>query len=185
MRIIKTLSLLGLMLLLMSACEENRNTAEQELATRDNVDHDQMTNRWGEAWQSNQYDSVRNQTADDAILLLNGREFPQDSIDPWLEWTTTNIQGLELNSMEKGGEGNMAWDSGTFSHTYVNDSVNYNGTYTFIWERSDAQDAQDAQDAEDAQEDEWKVSVMHISNNMERDTMNMQQNQQQDQQQMQ
>lgn len=163
MKILKSLSVLALFLLSMVACENERKTSETEMDRQENVNPDVVTTRWGDAWKSNQFDSVRNMTADDAVLMINGKEVPKDSLVAWLEWTSTNMRNLEMNSLDKGSEGNVAWDSGTFSHSFADDSTSYDGTYTFIWERTGGD------------KNDWKARLMHISDNMEMDSLQMQQ----------
>ncbi|MGM0933156.1 MAG: hypothetical protein ACQEWD_06905 [Bacteroidota bacterium] len=89
-------------------------------------------------------------TADDAVLVLNGNEFPQDSLRGWIDAATSAMQDLELRTVKKEVTDYVAYDTGIYSHTYTDDTTQYAGSYTFIWERSD-------------EENDWKVKVMNIA----------------------
>ncbi|NJW53056.1 YybH family protein [Salinimicrobium oceani] len=164
----KFLSLLVLMVFIFGACEENRNTTT-EVENRDDMEQDEVINQWSEAWNSNNLDSIRNMTANDAVLLLNGQEVSRDSIGAWMEASAAGMRDLNMNSLYKGSRSNVAYDSGTFTHSFEGDSINtnYQGSYTFIWEREDGEDGN------------WKVKVMNIADSMShQDTMAQQQQQQ-------
>lgn len=154
MKTFKLLFVLSLFVFL-SSCRENEKeiteNAENELVTGQEVPNsDEVIENWNNAWSSNDTAQVRAMTADDAVLVLNGREFPQDSLDAWVQAAGAVMKDLQMQSLKKGSTENMAYDTGTYSHTYTTDTTQYAGSYTFIWERSN-------------DENEWKVKAMNIS----------------------
>lgn len=158
MKPMKVLSLLGL-LFVFGACENNRNTEAEAVVVEEPVSPDVVIERWSEAWNNNDTEVLQDMTADDVVLLMNGREVPRDSVGPWMVYSSSNMQNLQSTSLYKGAQGDVAYDSGTFSHTFADDTTGFNGSYTFIWERGET-------------EDDWKVKVMHIADTGERDTLN-------------
>ena len=151
MKLIKFLPFLSL-LFTLGACEDKPEAAqEQEVIVEEEPSADEVINRWSEAWASNNAQNVQNMTADDAVLLLNGQEVPRDSIGAWMEYSGNNMRDLQMSSMYKGAQGQLAYDSGTYSHSFAEDTTTYRGTYTFIWERAEGEP------------EDWKVKVMHIS----------------------
>lgn len=123
---------------------------ENLVTTKEVPDANEVIEGWGDAWNSNDPAQVRAMTADDAILVLNGNEFPQDSLRGWIDAATSAMQDLELRTVKKEITDYVAYDTGTYSHTYTDDTTQYAGSYTFIWERSD-------------EENDWKVKVMNIA----------------------
>ncbi|MDR9457864.1 MAG: nuclear transport factor 2 family protein [Salegentibacter sp.] len=123
---------------------------ENLVTTKEVPDANEVIEGWGDAWNSNDPAQVRAMTADDAILVLNGNEFPQDSLRGWIDAATSAMQDLELRTVKKEVTDYVAYDTGIYSHTYTDDTTQYAGSYTFIWERSD-------------EENDWKVKVMNIA----------------------
>ena len=155
MKALKLFPVLALFIFLGSCGEkENRDVEVAEdnlLATQEVPDPDEVINDWSEAWNSNDPAQVQAMTAPDAVLVLNGNEFPQDSLAGWVQAATSAMKDLQMQSLKKGSADNFAFDTGTYSHTYTDDTTRYEGTYTFIWERSN-------------EDNEWMVKVMNISN---------------------
>lgn len=123
---------------------------ENLVTTKEVPDANEVIEGWGDAWNSNDPAQVRAMTADDAVLVLNGNEFPQDSLRGWIDAATSAMQDLELRTVKKEVTDYVAYDTGIYSHTYTDDTTQYAGSYTFIWERSD-------------EENDWKVKVMNIA----------------------
>lgn len=123
---------------------------ENLVTTKEVPDANEVIEGWGDAWNSNDPEQVRAMTADDAVLVLNGNEFPQDSLRGWIDAATSAIQDLELRTVKKEVTDYVAYDTGIYSHTYTDDTTQYAGSYTFIWERSD-------------EENDWKVKVVNIA----------------------
>lgn len=146
--------LLGFFLMLLFvSCGENKNTEEKEVmeeAEMDYQDPELAMGEWSEAWNSNDPQKIFDETADDVVLVMNGNEVPTDSIRGFLEYSGTAMQDLNMQSLSKGTGDKVAYDIGTFTHKFENDSTQYEGSYTFIWERMD-------------DEADWKVTVMNIS----------------------
>ena len=155
MKLIKFLPFLS-MLLLFGACNERAGTpeAEEEMVVEEASSPDEVITRWIDAWNNNDPEVLQSMTADDVVLLMNGREIPHDSIRPWMVYSATNMENLESTSLYKGAQGNMAYDSGTFRHNFAEDTMNYKGSYTFIWERGET-------------EGDWKVKMMHLADSRE------------------
>ncbi|MFN4763184.1 nuclear transport factor 2 family protein [Gillisia sp. Q332] len=154
MKTIELFSFFTLFIFLYSCGEtENRNTEmEQEdmITTQKVPDADEAIKGWENAWNSKDPEQVRAMTADDVVLVLNGQEFPQDSLGAWIDAATLAMQDLKLRSLKKETTDYVAYETGTYVHTYTDDTTHYAGSYTFIWERSD-------------EENDWKVKVMNIA----------------------
>ena len=60
------------------------------------------------------------------------------------------MKDLEMRSLKKGSTDHLAYDTGVYTHSYTTDTTKYQGSYTFIWERTD-------------DDSEWKVKAMNIS----------------------
>ena len=123
------------------------------------TDPDQVIADWSKAWNSNDPQMVDDMIADDAVLVLDGKEVQQDSISAWMERTSTFMKDLNMRSQKKGTGDRMAYDVGSYTHTYTNDSTQYKGYYTFIWERDGS---------------DWQVKVMNISDVKDQDTISNQ-----------
>lgn len=158
MKLFKLLPLLGVMLV---SCQdgqresnENDPMAEQTRTDTISRDTDEVFSDWEEAWKSNDPQNVRDLTAEDAILLLNGQLSPGDSIEPWIERSSTGMRDLQMESRLQNSSDRIVYDVGTYSHGYQGDTVQYRGAYTFIWERTNG---------------DWEVKVMNISTMSEED----------------
>lgn len=156
MRKLNLFSFLALLIFFISCGEnENRDVTEAEvedmLTVQETPDSEEILEDWNQAWNSNDPARVQAMVADDAVLVLNGNEFPQDSLGAWIQAATAAMRDLELQSLKEGSTGNLAYDTGIFSHTYANDTTQYAGSYTFIWEQSNEE------------ENDWKVKVMNIA----------------------
>lgn len=141
--------------LVFGSCGE---TAEREVETEDEnmavaqeiPDPEVVIRNWEQAWKSNDSTGLWEMTGEDAILVLNGNEFPKDSIASWMKTVTSQMTDLEIESLQKGFTDEIAYDTGTYSHATTTDTTHVGGTYTFIWERSNEQN-------------DWKVKVMNIA----------------------
>ncbi len=169
MRLMNSLAILALMLVLGSCQDGQRDTPDDEaMAAQTQMDTmardtDQVIQDWEEAWKSNDPQNVRDMTADDAILMLNGQLSHGDSIEPWMERSSVNMRDLQMESRLRNSSERIAYDTGTYSHGYQGDTVQYRGAYTFIWERTNG---------------DWEVKVMNISSMSAEDMeMEMEQNQ--------
>ncbi|MFV8836898.1 nuclear transport factor 2 family protein [Salinimicrobium soli] len=160
MRILKILPLMGL-LLFAGACDDaNERKVEEETITAEEVSNpDVISKEWEEAWNSNKPEEVRGMMTGDAVLVMNGKRWPKDSLAPWVDMASTGMRDLKMEAIHKGASGNIAYETGVFNHgIHENDTTHFTGTYTFIWERDEASD-------------DWKVKVMDISDDMGEDEM--------------
>ena len=160
MKKLRFLPLIAL-LLLTGACEQSMNREGEEEpivpeeAQEEFEDPEVVIQEWEDAWTSNNVEELQNLTADDAVLVLNGREVMQDSLAGFLENAGAQMQDLQMESIASGSTDRMVYDTGIYEHTYKNDTATtYRGSYTFIWERPEG-------------EQEWQVAVMNISNEHE------------------
>lgn len=140
------------MLLVLWSCGDQEREVEEEVAVEEEtVDPNEIISEWEEAWNSNEPQNVKDLMAVDAVLVTNGEEFPQDSISSWVDRAGAGMKDLNMNSLQKGYSEGIIYDSGTFSHgNRDNDTLQFNGTYTFIWEKPEGSDA-------------WEVVLMNIS----------------------
>ena len=147
-------------LLLLGACEQSmtREGEEQPIVPEEEQeefeDPEVVIQEWDDAWTSNNIEEIQNQTADDAILVLNGREVVQDSLTAFLEGAGSVMKDLQMRSLGTSSTDRMVYDTGIYEHTYQDDPTLYRGSYTFVWERPEG-------------EEEWQVAVMNISNEHE------------------
>lgn len=161
MKMYRLLPFLSLLLILGACQDKEREEPETEnMETQEEyTDPDQVIADWSEAWNSNDPQRVDDMIADDAVLVLDGNEVQQDSISAWMERTSTFMKDLNMQSQKKGTGDRMAYDVGSYTHTYTNDSTQYKGYYTFIWERDGS---------------DWQVKVMNISDVKDQDTISNQ-----------
>jgi ketosteroid isomerase-like protein len=159
MKPIKFLPFLSL-LFLLGACNDNERTEEagEEVAAEEATSPNKVIARWSDAWSNNDTEVLQEMTAEDVVLLMNGREVPHDSIRPWMVYNASSVENLQSESLFKGSQGDVAYDSGTFRHNFAEDTLDYRGSYTFIWEREEANN-------------QWKVKVMHLAANVDQDTI--------------
>lgn len=142
-----------LLVFFLGSCGENREAEEMETEVemeQEVQDPEEAMTNWKDAWNSQDPQQIEEQAASDAVLVLNGAEVPTDSLPGFYEGAGTSMEDLELRSLKKGSTDHMAYDTGIYTHTYVNDTTRHEGSYTFIWERAD-------------DENEWKVTAMNIS----------------------
>ena len=151
----KTLKLIPLMLLgfLLGACGEKRevdDSDKMETTQQEFQDPEEAMTNWNNAWNTQDPQQIQALTASDAVLVLNGNEVPADSIPGFYQAAGSTMKDLQLRSLKKGITDHMAYDTGTYNHRYTNDTTHYQGSYTFIWERTE-------------DESEWKVKAMNIT----------------------
>lgn len=155
MKMLNLFSFFSLLLLLASCGEKESQQVEADdtLATQQEFqDPDEAIENWTNAWNSNDPTQIQAQTADDVVVVIDGQEMPKDSIPGFIEEGGTMMKDLQVMSLKKGSTDNIAYDTGTFTHTTTTDTTQqHQGTYTFIWERTD-------------DENEWKVKAMNIAN---------------------
>lgn len=151
MKLIKLMPLLALFMI-FGSCENNRNTEAEEVVVEEEVeDPNEVFTMWTDAWNSGDAQLVRSMVADDAVLVMNGSEVSQDSIASWIDESAGAMKDLRQTSLQKNNSGTMAYDTGNFSHGVKgNDTLQYKGTYTFIYERPEGTD-------------QWKAVVMDIT----------------------
>ncbi len=153
MKTLKLIPLMSLIFLLIS-CEEKREEERVKMEAetqQDFQDPDEAMTNWHNAWNSQDPQQIESLAASDAVLVLDGREVPADSISGFYQEGGSAMKDLQLRSLKKGSTDHFAYDTGVYNHTYENDTARYEGSYTFIWERTD-------------DENEWKVKAMNISN---------------------
>lgn len=141
------------LLLLILACGENKPKDPEVIEVREQTfqDPEEAMKEWGDAWNSNDPRQIISRTAEDAVLVLNGEEVSKDSIRSFIENAGSAMADLQMNSLDRNSSDRMAYDTGTYTHGYTNDTTTYRGTYTFIWER-------------EGNDPGWQVKVMNISN---------------------
>lgn len=152
MKVFRPFMMFSLMLLFV-ACGEKKNSEENEVpmvAEEEFKNSETAIQEWEQAWNSNNAQQLLESTSPDAVLMLNGVEVPKDSIRGFLETSGAAMQNLQQQSLASGSSERMAYDTGTYTHNFRDDTTNFKGTYTFIWERAE-------------NEEEWKVTLMNIS----------------------
>ncbi len=153
------------LLLIFGACQDReREVADDEemmAEEADTWDEDQAMANWRDAWNQNDAQSLEAATADDAVLLLNGKAHKQDSVSLWIQNSSSWMKDLRTTSVMKNKDDNIAYEAGTYTHaTTENDTMQMGGTYTVIWERNGNQN-------------EWSIKLMDISPQTQMDTMPM------------
>lgn len=166
MDIRKHFPLLALLLLLIWACQEKPEVeAEAELATADQeiVDVEESMNQWEEAWNMSDAENLKSMMADDAVVVLYGESMQNEMVDSWIDTTASWMKNLRTTPIFT-SEGEMVvYEVGEYTHgTTENDTLQMQGTYTVIWERS-------------ADQNEWRVKVMDVSPQMQQDSLQMEQ----------
>lgn len=155
MKMFNLFSFFSILLFVASCGDKEERTVELDdtVATEmEYQDPDEAVENWATVWNSNDPAQIQAHTAEDVVVVLNGTELPKDSIGAFIQASGTAMKDLKMISLKKGSSENIAYDTGTYSHTYSTDSTTqYRGSYTFIWERSN-------------DENEWKVKAMNISN---------------------
>lgn len=155
MKLLKLIPLFAFLLMFVS-CDDEKKVETEVVAEEEMEDPDEVFTDWTDAWNSGDAEAVRTMVADDAVLVMNGTEVPRDSIANWINESATGMNNLRQSTLHKNNSGTMAYDTGTFSHGVKgNDTLQYRGTYTFIFERPEGTD-------------QWKAVVMNIS---DEDTM--------------
>lgn len=141
-----------LALLMLWSCGDQEKEADEEVVVEEEmVNPDEVISQWEQAWSSNQPQNVKDQMSGDAVLVMNGEQFPKDSLASWVDMAGSGMKDLQMTSLQKGSSDGIIYDSGTFSHNVrENDTLHFEGTYTFIWEKAEGSD-------------EWKIALMDIS----------------------
>ena len=163
MKLRKIFPLLALLMTLW-ACDENRNAeAETELATADLEiqDPEESMDQWEEAWNRNNAEELKGLMADDAVVVIFGESMQDEQADSWIDSTASWMKNLRSTPIIKNKGETMAYEVGDFTHgTKENDTVQMEGTYTVIWERS-------------ADQNEWRVKLMNVSPKMAQDSLQL------------
>ena len=152
MKMLNLFALFSLLLLLSCGEKESRDAEMEDMTAvpQEFQDPDEAIENWAAAWNSNEPERIQSLTAPDVVVVIDGYEMPKDSIDSFIE-SGSVMKDLVMRSLKKGSTDNIAYDTGTYSHTYTTDTTQYKGSYTFIWERAN-------------DENEWKVKAINISN---------------------
>lgn len=153
------------LLLIFGACQDReREMADDDAMEAEEMDtwnEDQAMADWRDAWNQNDPQSLRQSTADDAVLFLNGKAHRQDSVTAWIENSASWMKNLRTTSVMKNRGDNFAYEAGTYTHASTqNDTMQGSGTYTVIWERN-------------GNDNEWSIKLMDISPQTQMDTMAM------------
>ena len=145
-------ALFSLLLLISCGEKESRDVEMEDMTAvpQEFQDPDEAIENWAAAWNSNEPENINSLLAQDVVVVLNGYEMPKDSIGGFIEGAGSEMKDLEMRSLKRGSTENMAYDTGTYTHTYTTDTTQYQGSYTFIWERAN-------------DENEWKVKAINIS----------------------
>jgi ketosteroid isomerase-like protein len=163
MKMYKLLPFLGL-LLILGACQDREReemAEEEEVMAEDTWDSDEAMADWRDAWNQNDAQSLEAATADDVVLLFNGKAHKQDSVTAWIENSASWMKNLRTTPVMKNKGEDFAYESGTYTHaTTENDTMQMKGTYTVIWERSGDQN-------------EWSIKLMDVTPEMPMDSMPM------------
>lgn len=150
MKLLKLIPLFAFLMIFVS-CDDEKKVETEVVAEAEVENPDQVFTDWTDAWNSGDAEAVRTMVADDAVLVMNGVEVPRDSIAGWIDESAGMMSNLRQSSLQKNNSGNMAYDTGTFSHGVKdNDTLQFRGTYTFIFEKPEGTE-------------QWKAVVMDIS----------------------
>jgi len=162
MKMYKLLPFMAL-LLILGSCQDTakEEVAEEEVMAEDTWDADEAMADWRDAWNKNDAQSLEAVTADDVVLLFNGKAHRQDSVSAWIENSASWMKNLRTTTVMKNKGENFAYEAGTYTHaTTENDTMQMGGTYTVIWERSGDQN-------------EWAIKLMDVTPKTEMDSMPM------------
>jgi ketosteroid isomerase-like protein len=166
MKMYKLLPFLGLLLILGSCQDREREEAEEDemvMEETDDWDADEAMTDWRDAWNKNDAQSLEAATADDVVLMFNGKAHQQDSVTSWIQNSSSWMKNLRTTPVMKNKGVDFAYESGTYTHvTTENDTMQMKGTYTVIWERSGDQN-------------EWSIKLMDVTPEMPMDSMPMSQ----------
>lgn len=158
---IKNVTLWLLLILIGISCQdrETREVEDEEVIQEDTWNADEAMTQWRDAWNQNDAQALQSVTADDAVLLLNGRVHREDSVTNWMENSSSWMKDLNTSSAMKNKGVDLAYEAGSYTHrTTENDTLEMRGTYTVIWERN-------------GNENEWEIKLMDISPDMQMDTI--------------
>lgn len=138
----------------MPGCgEKEERTAENEMEAAEVPNPDEAMDGWSDAWNTNDSQRLMEYSADDAVLLIWGRQMTGDSLKTWMDSTASWMKDLRTTALMTEKDDNFAWETGTYTHgTSRNDTLSMRGTYTLIWERTEGEN-----------EGDWRVKVMDIS----------------------
>lgn len=164
MKMYRLLPFLALLLILGACQDREREVAEEDemiAHEADSWDENEAMTNWREAWNENDAQSLEAATADDVVLLFDGKAHRQDSVSAWIQNSASWMKNLRTTSVMKNRADNVAYEAGTYTHaTKENDTTQMAGTYTVIWERSGNQN-------------EWGIKLININPQVQRDTMTM------------
>ncbi|GAA4308671.1 hypothetical protein GCM10023115_36710 [Pontixanthobacter gangjinensis] len=155
MKLINCLPLL-LLILTISCADQKEAEDKEEIAEADIRKPAEANAQWVDAWNRNNPKELDTLTANDAVLYMEGQQMNADSIRSWYNNAAPMMKDLKTNAQVEYATGDIAYEAGTYSHGIKNDSLNttYEGTYTFIWKKSN---------------NDWKLQVMNITDK-EQDT---------------
>lgn len=163
----KTMKLIPLFLLMLLtiACGENRGqeahreSDQMAIAGEERGEVDQVMDRWKQAWNNNDSESLEKMAADDAVLLFFGEAKTNGDLKKWISETSAWMKDLNSTPLVKNVGENMAYEAGTFTHrSKANDTMQYEGAYVVVWERP-------------GKEGEWKIKLMDVSPRVDMDTL--------------
>lgn len=121
MKTLKLNPLLSL-LFLLGAFGENREAEKTEteaVTEQEFQDPEDAMTSWNKAWNSGDPKQIEGLAASDAVLVLNGREVPVDSIPGFYQDAGSVIKDLELRSLKEGSTDQVAYDTGgVYSYLY-------------------------------------------------------------------
>ncbi|MGA9326930.1 MAG: hypothetical protein WCE57_14405 [Salegentibacter sp.] len=156
MKLLKLFSLLAL--LMIFACNNNQKESDMTTAEADMWNPDEGMKDWIDSWNNNDAQGLKDVTADDAVLLMDGTEVSSDSIDAWIDNNSAVMKDLKSKTLVENSSDNIAYQSGTYNHNLNNnDSIHYAGSYTVIWEKMEGNSS------DTTQHNMWKIKLMDIA----------------------
>lgn len=158
MKLFKLFPLLALLMII--ACNNNRKEPknDQMVAETDMWQPDEGMKDWIDAWNKNDAQSLKDVTADDAVLLMDGTEVSSDSISAWIDNNSAVMKDLKTKALLENSSDKIAYQSGTYNHHLNNnDTLQYSGSYTVIWEKMEAKPN------DTTQHNMWKIKLMDIA----------------------
>lgn len=166
MKMNKLFTLLALLMVFASCNDANREN-EAAMTEEEMWDPDESMDSWIDSWNKNDAQSLKDVTSSDAVLLLDGVEVSSDSIDSWFDNSSAMMKNLTTNSLIKNSSKNIAYQSGTYRHQVKeNDTMEFSGTYTVIWEKEESGMSSDTA----AAQNNWKIKLMDIAEERPMDT---------------
>jgi ketosteroid isomerase-like protein len=153
-----TLSLIVVLLFLISACTQSKNS-KSDNSLNHTVSADSLMTEWNVAWNKHDSTAISNMLANNSVVVFSTKEklMGADTImTNWVNKNLPNVTNLKTEKVSSAASSEMVFFNGTYTLDITkNDTVigADMGCFTFVWKLQNSK--------------EWKMELLFFGKNPE------------------